>query len=147
MKRISIVLGALLVLFVTPCFAQECGSTFGYTLTTCENGQGCNMQYVLAPQSGDSVIWEHYTFGCCGHNVTGWVDTGASCLDASLSAKQKSNMILLLGEGIRIMTKDCVGRPVVLTSLAGVMAHNSPPIDLANHDKIYLRDLLREQKQ
>lgn len=104
------------------------------------------MQYAKAPENGTKVIWNHYNILCCGSYVTAWVNTGASC-EADFSAKEKSTMELLLSRGIRLRAKDCMGRPVIYTSPAGVVAHNSPPIDLLNHDKLYVGELLKEQKQ
>ena len=57
-------------------------------------------------------------------------------------------MELLLGQGIRIMSRDCLGRPMIYTSPAGMVAHNSPPpIDLSHHDKLVVGDLFKERKQ
>jgi len=146
MKRISLVLGILALLCATPSFGQFCGGEFVGSYGTCSSN-GCFRQYAKQPSSGDQVIWDHYNITCCNSTVTAWVNTGASC-GADFSAKEKSTMELLLSQGIRLMTKDCMGRPVIYTSPAGVMAHNSsPPIDLSNHDKLYVSDLLKEREQ
>jgi hypothetical protein len=83
-----------------------------------------------------------------GHPRVAWVNTGVGC-GADFSAKEQSTMASLLGRGVRIMTKDCMGRPVIYTSSAGVIAHNSPPppVDLSNHDKLYVSKLFKEQNQ
>lgn len=146
MKRICLFLGVLAFLYATPSFGQFCGGEFVGQYGTCQSG-GCFMQYAKSPSSGDQAQWYHYNFSCCGTVVTGWVNEGTSCLEARLSDKEKSTMELLLSQGIRLMTRDCMGRPVIYTSPAAVMAHNSPPIDLANHDKLYVSELLKEREQ
>jgi hypothetical protein len=122
MKRIGVLLG-----------------TYG----SCQSGS-CSMQYAKALQNGTQVIWSHYNIVCCGTYVTAWVNTGASCGN-DLSSKDKSTMELLLSRGVRLRATDCMGRPVIFTSPAGVMARNSPPVDLFNHDKHYVSDLWKEQ--
>lgn len=144
MKRIFLLLGVFTLLCAMPSFGQ-CYGPFVGSYGTCSSN-GCFMQYAQSPQSGDRVIWNHYQITCCGKQVTAWVNTGASCA-ADFSAKEKSTMVLLLSQGIRLMTNDCMGRPVIYTSPAGAMAHNSPPVDLSNHDKLYVSDLLKEQRQ
>lgn len=150
MKRICLlfsVFGFLCAIPATPSFGQFCGGVNVGTYGNC-TGNGCFMQYASAPQSGSRVIWNHYNIQCCSEIVTAWVNTGSSC-GADVTAKEESGMLLLLGQGVRIMSTDCMGRPVIYTSPAGMVAHNSPPsppIDFSNHDKLVVGDLFKEHR-
>lgn len=146
MKRISLLIGVFAFLCATPSFGQECFGPYVGSYGSC-SGNGCFMQYASQPESGNQVIWNHYNIECCSEIVTAWVNTGAGC-GADLSAKEESGMELLLGQGIRIMSRDCLGRPVIYTSPAGMVAHNSPPpIDLSHHDKLVVGDLFNKERK
>jgi hypothetical protein len=144
-------LGVVAFLCATPSFGQN-GQCEGYgngTVGYCSSG-GCFQQFIQLPPDGNEVVWYRYNVNCCGHYVDMWVKSGGANCFAPMAAEKKSSMQLLLGEGIHLMGRDCVGRPVIYASPAGLVAQTSAqasPIDLSQPDKRFVRDLFRESSR
>ena len=144
MKRITAVLGISVFLCATPflgqCFGYGTGSP-GYC-----SSSGCFMQFIQLPPTGEEIVWTSYTISCCGTFREAWSKTRFTC-NVPISAKKKSSMELLLGDGIHLMARDCLGRPVIYNSPAALIAQDSTPaIDLSLPDRLLSKDLLKGLK-
>lgn len=147
MKRICLLFFAFLLTAALPGIAQEgCGGRGSGTMRICSNGAGCNMQSISTPPAGFDVEWQGYRGSCCGTQVTFYVPTGSYCNVASMGAKQKAAMALLLSHGTKVTVRDCTGHMAIYTSPIALSARNdAPQIDFSLPDRNLVKTLNRAE--